>query len=182
MFGMVEYLIYCGMKKIGYTLILLFAAVFAGCGGGEKTIYKIENVEFTLSGPLFEGSNPAQYTYAVDLKSILGDKYADGSEITGAVLKSAQIVAADSANFDGINSFVVSLAGDNPELKMVELAVLNPIAPGSTKVTLIPSLEANADDYFKEKQFYIVVDAGLAADMEGDITFKGTFEFELTYH
>jgi hypothetical protein len=169
------------MKNILKSTLLLLVVVIAGCGGGEKTTLKIENVEFTLSGPLFEGSNPAQYTYAVDLKSILGDKYAEGSEITGAVLKSAQITAADSANFDGINSFVVSLAGDNPELKMVELAVLNPVAAGSTSVKLAPSTEAKADDFFKEKQFYIVVDAGVAADIEADITFKGTFEFELTY-
>ncbi|MFM2426015.1 MAG: hypothetical protein RL747_1559, partial [Bacteroidota bacterium] len=79
-------------------------------GGGDKTTYSLKDVAFTLEGPLFEGPNPSQYTVAVDLKDILGERYAEGVKITGASLKSAHIRAVDSANFDGVGSFVVSLA------------------------------------------------------------------------
>ncbi len=164
---------------------LLFAAVavfMASCGGGgEKTTYQMKDVEFTLAGPLFEGANPVQYTVQVDLKAILGDKYLEGMKITGATLKNATLKAADSANFDGVSSFVLSLASDNKDLNMKELAVLNPVKAGSSSVVLAPSTEATAGEFFGEKQFYIVVDAALAKDMDSDLSFKGDFEFELTY-
>lgn len=162
---------------------LLFAAVavfMASCGGGgEKTTYQMKDVEFTLAGPLFEGANPVQYTVNVDLKAILGDKYAEGVKITGASLKSATLKAADSANFDGVSSFVMSLASDNKKMK--ELAVLNPVKAGSSSVSLAPSTEATAGEFFGEKQFYILIDAALAKDLDADMVFKGDFEFELTY-
>ena len=170
------------MKKLlQFTAALALTLMTACGGGGNKTIYALKDVEFTLSGPLYEGPNPAQYTVAVDLKTLLGDNYAEGVKISHAVLKSAHIRAGDSANFDGVNSFVMSLAGDNPDLQMKELAFLNPVKAGTTDAALSISNEVTAEDYFAEKQFYIVVDAGLAKDIEADMVFKGDFEFELTY-
>ncbi len=163
---------------------LLFAAVavfMASCGGGEKTTFQMKDVEFTLAGPLYEGANPVQYTVNVDLKAILGDKYTEGVKISGATLKSATLKAGDSANFDGVSSFVLSLASDNKDLNMKELAVLNPVKAGASSVLLSPSTEATAGEFFGEKQFYIVVDAALAKDLDADLVFKGDFEFELTY-
>lgn len=150
-------------------------------GGGDKTTYSLKDVEFTLSGPLFEGPNPAQYTVAVDLKGILGDRYKEGVRISGASLKSAHIRSVDSANFDGVGSFVVSLASDNPDLKMKELAFLNPVKPGTTDAVLSVSNEVTAEEYFAEKQFYIIVDATLLKDLDANMVFMGDFDFELLY-
>lgn len=148
-------------------------------GGGEKTTFKLHDVAFTLGGPLFEGPNQTQYTVAVDLKAILGDRYAEGVKVTGASLKSAHIRAVDSANFDGVGSFVVSLASDNTNLKI--LAFLNPVKPGTSDAVLSVSNEVTAEEYFAEKQFYLVVDAGLLKDLEANMSFKGDFDFELSY-
>lgn len=157
-------------------------AFLSACGGdGEKTTYTLKNVEFTLAGPLFEGPNPAQYTVAVDLKEILGDRYKEGIKVTRASLKSAHIRAVDSANFDGVGSFVVSLASDNPELKMKELAFLNPVKAGTKDAVLSVSNEVTAEEYFAEKQFYLIVDASLLKDLEANMVFKGDFDFELSY-
>jgi len=87
----------------------------------------------------------------------------------------------DSSNFDGVNNFVVSLASDNPELQMKELAFMNPVKAGTIDANLSVSNEVTAEDYFGEKQFYIVVDAGLSKDIEADMIFRGDFEFELSY-
>ncbi|MEY3861311.1 MAG: hypothetical protein RIS50_1592, partial [Bacteroidota bacterium] len=91
------------------------------------------------------------------------------------------IRAVDSANFDGVGSFVVSLASDNPDLKMKELAFLNPVKPGTTDAVLSVSNEVTAEEYFAEKQFYLVVDASLLKDLDANLSFKGDFDFELTY-
>ncbi len=170
------------MKKlIRFTAALALTLISACGGGGDKTTYSLKDVEFTLSGPLFEGPNPAQYTVAVDLKEILGDRYAEGVKVTGASLKSAHIRAVDSANFDGVGSFVVSLASDNPDLQMKELAFLNPVKPGTKDAVLSVSNEVTAEEYFAEKQFYLVVDASLLKDLEANMLFKGDFDFELSY-
>lgn len=170
------------MKKIIFALLGLVALLNTACnGGGEKTSFTMKDVAFELSGPLYEGSNPGQYIVQVDLKAILGDKYHDGVKITGATLKNATIKAADSSNFDGISSFVLSIASDNADLKMKELAVLNPVPAGSKQVELKPAEEISADDYFGEKQFYVIVDATLAKDMDANLKFLGDFEFELQY-
>jgi hypothetical protein len=170
------------MKKLLQITAALALTLMTACGGGgDKTTYSLKDVAFTLEGPLFEGPNPSQYTVAVDLKDILGERYAEGVKIKGASLKSAHIRAVDSANFDGVGSFVVSLAGDNPDLKMKELAFLNPVKPGTTDAVLSVSNEVTAEEYFAEKQFYLVVDASLLKDLEANMSFKGDFDFELTY-
>ena len=130
---------------------------------------------------MFEGPNPAQYTVSVDLEEILGDRYKEGVKISGASLKSAHIRSVDSANFDGVGSFVVSLASDNPDLKMKELAFLNPVKPGTTDAVLSVSNEVTSEEYFAEKQFYLIVDASLLKDLEANMVFKGDFDFELSY-
>ena len=170
------------MKKIIFAMLSLMAVLNMGCNSnGKKTTFTMKDVAFTLSGPLYEGSNPGQYIVQVDLKTILGDKYHDGVKITGASLKNATIKASDSSNFDGISSFVLSIASDNADLKMKELAVLNPVPAGSKQVTLKPAEEISADDYFGEKQFYVIVDATLSKDRDADLSFLGDFEFELQY-
>jgi len=170
------------MKKLIRITAALALTLMSACGGGgEKTTYSLKDVAFTLEGPLFEGPNPAQYTVAVDLKAILGDRYAEGVKVTGASLKSAHIRAVDSANFDGVGSFVVSLASDNPDLQMKELAFLNPVKPGTSDAVLSVSNEVTAEEYFAEKQFYLVVDASLLKDLEANMSFKGDFDFELSY-
>ncbi|MBM3439146.1 MAG: hypothetical protein FJX91_08475 [Bacteroidetes bacterium] len=170
------------MKKLLQITAAMALTLITACGGGgDKTVYSLKDVEFTLSGPLYEGPNPAQYTLAVDLKTLLGDKYKEGVKITNAILKSAHIRAVDSSNFDGVNNFVVSLASDNPELQMMELAFMNPVKAGTIDANLSVSNEVTAEDYFGEKQFYIVVDAGLSKDIEADMIFRGDFEFELSY-
>ena len=171
------------MKKFIYTLTAALILVLSSCGGGgEKSTFTLKDVEFSVTGPLYEGPNPAQYIVKVDLKAILGEKYKEGIKISNAVLKSANIKATDSSNFDGIGSFVMSLASDNADLQMKELAFLNPVKPGTKVASLSVSNEVAFEDYFGEKQFYLIIDAGLATDLESDLSFKGDFEFELIHN
>jgi hypothetical protein len=64
---------------------------------------------------------------------------------------------------------------------MKELAFLNPVKPGTTDAVLSVSNEVTAEEYFAEKQFYLVVDASLLKDLDANLSFKGDFDFELTY-
>jgi hypothetical protein len=168
--------------KTRYVIHLLFCAIlFFSCSGGKTKMHTLKDIEFTYEGPLFEGSNPSQYVVSVDLKSIFGSEFKEGMSVDRAVLKKAEIFSVDTSGFSGIGALVMSLASDNAELQMQELAVINPIKPDAKSAELVPSAEAEASGFFNEKQFYIVLDATLAKDLESNLKLKGNFEFELSY-
>jgi hypothetical protein len=168
------------MKNIAFALFSLF--LLAACGAADKTKnFKLENIEFEYSGPLFEGSNAAQYVAKINLKEILGADYEDGMEIDEAALKKAFVEIVEPEGCTDISSFVMSLASDNPDLAMQELAVVNPIKSYGGKIKLKPSPSADATDYFAEKSVYVVLDASFLKDVDANVLVKGTFEFELKY-
>jgi hypothetical protein len=171
------------MKVLGRLIVFsLVSFLMVSCGGNQKTkTYSLNDIEFVYEGPLFEGSNPAQYIAKVDLKAIFKEDFKEGMSIEKVVLKKADVIASDASMYDGISSLVLSLSADNPEIKMQELAVLNPVEKGITQAVLKPSLKADAADFFSEKQFYIVLDATLSKDIEMGLNLKGNFEFELSY-
>lgn len=168
------------MKKI-----LLFAVgvfLMYACGAPENTkTFTLKDIEFKYEGPLFQGSNPSQYVAKIDLKEILGEDYKEGLQVENAVLKNATVACVDPKNFQDINALVFSLASDNPDLAMQELAVINPINAKLKSVKLKPSKEADATDFFAEKQVYVILDASFIKDVNANVSLKGTFEFEVKY-
>jgi hypothetical protein len=169
------------MRTRHFTILILGAILFFSCGGGKTKTHALKDIEFTFEGPLYEGSNPAQYVVSVDLKSIFGSEFKEGMSVDRAILKKAEIFSEDTSGFSGISALVLSLASDNAELQMQELAVINHINPDAKSAELVPSSEAEASDFFNEKQFYLVLDATLAKDIESNLKLKGNFEFELGY-
>jgi hypothetical protein len=163
-------------------VLSLSLVLFYSCSTSDKKkTYKLEDIEFVYAGPIFEGSNPAQYVATIDLKSILGDDYVEGMEIDKASLKKALVQMVNPESFTDINALVMSLASDNPDLQMQELAVINPIQSNVGKVNLKPSPSAEATDFFAEKTIYVILDASFVKDVDMDVVLKGTFEFELEY-
>ena len=152
------------------------------CGAPENTkSFTLKDIEFKYEGPLFQGSNPSQYIAKIDLKEILGEDYKEGLQVQNAVLKNATVACVDPKNFQDINALVFSLASDNPDLAMQELAVINPINAKLKSVKLKPSKEADATDFFAEKQVYVILDASFIKDVNANVSLKGTFEFEVKY-
>jgi hypothetical protein len=167
---------------IGAVVIALGAWLFKLLNAPKNTkSFTLKDLQFEYVGPLFQGSNPAQYVAKIDLKEILGSDYKPGIKIKNAVLKNATVESIDPATFQDINALVVSFASDNPDLSMQELAVINPIKGKLKSVQLKPSKEANVTDYFAEKQVYVILDASFLKDVNANVTLKGSFEFELKY-
>ena len=168
------------MKKIAFAILSL--VLLSACGSSDQTkTFQLENIEFLYSGPLFEGSNSAQYVAEIDLKKILGADYQEGVEINEAALKKALVQIVKPANFADISALVVSVASDNPDLQMQELAVINPIKSTVGKIKLKPSPSVDATDYFAEKSMYLILDATFTKDVDANVALKGSFEFELKY-
>jgi hypothetical protein len=157
--------------------LLLPAVLLAACSGQQETVpIELNDLEFTLEGPLFEGPNQGQYVVQVDLPALLG---ADDLEVRSARLSSATVVPNDSLGFANVRSFVLSLASDNPEVGMVEAAFLNPLGDAATQAELSVSKEADATAFFQGSTFYLVLDADFAADFEGNRSFKASLVFDV---
>lgn len=167
---------------LGALVIALGAWLFKVLNAPKNTKYfTLKDIQFEYVGPLFQGSNPAQYVAKIDLKEILGSDYNADIKIKNAVLKNAMVESIDPGTFQDINALVVSFASDNPELSMQELAVINPIKGELKSIQLKPSKEANVTDYFAEKQVYVILDASFLKDVNANVTLKGSFKFELKY-
>ena len=157
--------------------LLLPAVLLAACSGQQETVpIELNDLEFTLEGPLFEGPNQGQYVVQVDLPALLG---ADDLEVRSARLSSATVLPNDSLGFANVRSFVLSLASDNPEVGMVEAAFLNPLGDAATQAELSVSKEADATAFFQGSTFYLVLDADFAADFEGNRSFKANLVFDV---
>ena len=82
------------MKNLSVVLFVAITLFFGGCKSEEKNqSIALNNIEFSLEGPLYSGSNPAQYTFKVDLKTLLGENYKEGATIKSASLKVPKSVA-----------------------------------------------------------------------------------------
>jgi hypothetical protein len=168
------------MRTMKIGAMLLVTALIAGCSSQEAPVpVVLENLEFQMEGPLFEGPNPSQVLVQLDLPTLLGDKYEEGMTLNDAHLTSVEVTAADSLGLEGVKSFVLSLASDDPKVGMVEAAFLNPLEAGVDPVQLNVSEEAKLGDFFKGTSFYLVLDADLAQDFMGNRTFKVRASFDV---
>lgn len=161
-------------KKI--TALLVPALLLAACSGqGESVPLEFKDLEFTLEGPLFEGPNQGQYVMQVDPAVLLGSADAEFASVR---LASAVVTPGDSFGFDSVRSLVLSLASDNPEVGMVEAAFLNPLGDATDSAELTVSKEADATAFFQGSMFYLVLDADINADFDGNRNFKVHLVFD----
>lgn len=169
-------------KKI-YVFALALVGLLYACSGGSGDVHTVQlkNAEIVLEGPLFAGPNQGQYAFSIDLASELGDQFQEGMQINTASLKSAEVIVADSLGLNHLNSLVLSLASDNPEVSMLEVAFKNPLPKESSSVALDLAPEAELDELLRDGTVYLVLDADLAEDLlEGSRKFQVNLTFELT--
>ena len=187
--SLVELSIFPGLKhnnmyKYAKTIGILAISIlsFASCSGpGEIHEYSVNDLEFTLEGPLFAGPNGGQEAINISIADALGDAYVEGMRISDARLKSATVFPNDSLGFANVNAFVVAFASDNEDVSMQEAAVKNPLEEGATVANLEVSSDADLGEIMADGKVYVVLDADLAEDYwDGNRDFKLNFTLELT--
>jgi len=163
------------MKKI--LLFILTVAILTSCSEGITKKYVIENIDITVEGPLFDGPNTMQATHGIDLSQIETGLLSE--QIQAVKMTKATITTADSAAFNSVRNFVLQFTA--ADAKMQKAGVLNPVPQNSSTVELTPSAEAELLDNFKQQELIIILDADLEGDRDENLTYTGTFEFEITY-
>jgi len=171
-------------KHLFKTLGILAVSAFMTCGcssSGTTHDYSVNDLQFELVGPLFEGPNQGQYLLEIDLSTALGDAYEAGMTVSDAHLKNATVLAGDSLGFSQVRSFVLSFASDNSEVAMQEAAFKNPLPEGATEVALDVAPDAELGAIVAEGKLYLVLDADLTEDFyDGNRNFKLNLSLELT--
>ncbi|MFZ9754547.1 MAG: hypothetical protein ACO3DK_00775 [Bacteroidia bacterium] len=158
------------MKKMMWVVAMALSIGLWSCSeSGEHQDYTLDNVNFIVSGPIYEGSETAQYEIVLD-ESLRG-------KVVGAKLKSARIHASDSAGLSMLGSVAFSMVGNKAD--MGGMAVLNPVPSGSSEADLSVSAEADPTVYFEEGRFYLVMELGINQDWDADLSVLGDFVFDL---
>ncbi|MEN9638912.1 MAG: hypothetical protein RLZZ262_780 [Bacteroidota bacterium] len=163
------------MKKIFPFLALV--VLLASCTKTETKKYTITDVVITAEGPLFDGPNTMQANHIIDLNQLAPGFKAD--QIESVKLNKAEIRSTDSLAFNNIRNFVLQLT--SADAKMEKVGVLNPVPKNSPLVQILPAAEAEITDNFKQKDMIIILDADLEGDLDGNLSYTGNFEFEITY-
>jgi hypothetical protein len=163
------------MRKL--TIVCIALILFCACGTESKKTYFIKDAILTADGPLFDGPNTLQTNHIIDLSSLEPGLSPD--QITGVKITKATISTDDSVGFDQIRNFVLQLTA--ADAKMEKIAVLNPVQKGLKTVDLSVSSEGELKDNFTQKEIILILDADLIGDKEDNLSYKGSFEFEITY-
>ncbi len=145
------------------SLLMGAALLFAACSGPEEVReLRSETMSIVLEAPLFEGPNPGQYEWVFDLTESL--QLEEPREVKRARVTQAVLTPGDSLGFQKMRSFVLSLASDNPDVRMQEVAFVNPVDASSESIAMAVAEEADVAAHVAEGKAYIVLDVDLAED------------------
>ena len=66
-------------------IVAVSVLMVTSCSGpGEVHEYAVNDLEFSLEGPLFAGPNGAQTEISIDLADVLGEAFEEGMRISDA--------------------------------------------------------------------------------------------------
>jgi len=155
-------------------LLFLILSLSACKNETETKLYQLQNIEFKIEGPLFEGSNSGQYEIKTDFAKLLGEKQ-NADNIKEVKLVSCQLTASDSSDFTNLSGFVLQLTAENAE--MTEIAVIDNVK-GGRNVQLKPS-DKDLANFFKQNKFILLLDCYLKKDQEENLKITSNIVFEV---
>ncbi len=164
------------MKKISYIFIcMIFCALYSCSSSQESFSFEIKNKEFVLEQPT-PGSNTTQFDIAFDeIAAAAAAKGLDASKISAVKLENVELSSKDGQNLNTFESALLQLT--TTKATLTEVALLNPIAAGTTTAKLQIPENAEMQKYFSGEKLTVVLDMNAA---EGD-TLKHTLLLKATF-
>ena len=154
------------------SLLIGVIALLSSCGEETASSYPVNNQSFVMEGPLFQGPNTAQASFAPAMT-------AEG-ELTKATLASAVLEVPEGQTFDAFSDIVLQLVPGSSD--MIQVGVLHPVPKGQTSLTLQVSKEADLTELLSSEECVWVIDANIPVDMmDTTLTFSGNFSFDVTH-
>jgi hypothetical protein len=153
-------------------LLLGILGLVASCGQDKASNYAVNDQSFVMEGPLFQGPNSAQASFAPAME-------AEGT-LKEATLASAVLTAPEGQNFDAFSDIVLQLVTGTSD--MIQVGVLNPVPKGQSSLTLQVSQEADLTELLSAQECVWVIDANIPVDMmDTTLTFTGDFSFDVVH-
>lgn len=159
--------------------LLTLTLLVSGCGEPQRLTLESGPVPLVAAGPLFEGSNTAQGTWAPGLDAFLAAHGHTGDDLRDVRLVAATLAGADSLGLEGIRSVSVQWTSDDEGMR--PMAVRNPLPsePGPVALTVAQE-RSDLADLLLGGAITVVADLDLEADSETDRHVIGSFTLELT--
>lgn len=164
-------------------LILPFVVTFAmlltivSCGERETLTFETE-LDFTFSGPLFEGPESAQASIAGDLNDFLKANSIRREQIRSVQLVEVEVMRDEAYPLELVTDAGLTFAGSG--MDMTQVAVLNPVPSDQAAFQLKVSNEAESAPFFKADDFILLLDIGFGEDVEDDYSAAARMRFEIT--
>ncbi len=159
----------------GKLFLFLLVLALSACKNQTYTkLYQLENIEFKIEGPLFEGANSAQYEVVIDKAKLLSEQQ-NIDNIKEAKLVSCDLVASDSSDFSNLSGFVLQLTAENSE--MTEIALADKVNGG--KSVKLKASDKEVTNFFKQNKFILLMDSYLKKDQEESMKFTANIVFEV---
>jgi hypothetical protein len=165
------------MKQFFYALGLSAVLLLSACSASEETFtYEIKGKEFSIDQPT-PGANSAQIEVNFDdIKAAAEAKGLDAAKISKATLEKVELVAKEGQNLNGFESVLLQMT--TPKADLSEVAILNPIAAGTTNASLTMAKNAEMSKYFTGEKLTLVLDMN-ATDgdtLKHDLILNATFQ------
>ncbi len=159
--------------------IVTFAMLLAiaSCGERETLTFETE-LDFTFSGPLFEGPESAQASIAGDLNDFLKAKSIRREQIRSVQLTEVEVTRDEAYPLELVTDAGLTFAGSG--MDMTQVAVLNPVPSDNASFKLNVSAEAKAAPFFKADDFILLLDLGFGDDVDDDYRATARMRFEVT--
>jgi hypothetical protein len=169
------------MKRIALVASLL-GIIFcvAGCKNENNVefTYEVKNIEFVFEAP-YVGSETKSAEVNLNLDSAFATNKANIAKISKVSLENVGFTIAEGKNFDNFGGLTVELQSDNANVKTITVGSTNEIGKGKTNFTFAGSENKNADDFFDQKKFNIMLSSNMK--VEDTIAYKviGTLKFKV---
>lgn len=134
---------------------------------------------FILEGPLFEGPNSGQASVSQQFSDWLEQQGLTREDVVDVQLKEVTLVNTSNPIEGLISDAGLTFAGG--DLEMTQVAVLNPVPSSAEGAKLTTSTEVNITPFLQLDAFILLLDLGLANDVDDNLEATVKMKFEVTY-
>ncbi len=167
------------MKFRLLSLALLVVIAFAACKSSTVDFaYEYKNLEFVFEAP-YAGSESKSAEVSLNLDSAFKANNADIAKIDKVTLDNVSFEMQDGQNFDNFSNLTVEFQSDNADVKTITVGSINDIKKGEQKIAFAGSEKQNADDFFNQKKFNILLSSNLKPEDTLSYKIKGMLRFKV---
>ncbi|MGQ3013025.1 MAG: hypothetical protein ACT6QS_04930 [Flavobacteriales bacterium] len=165
------------MKKHVFYLCSGALILLASCTKKAEFTYQLNNLDFVFEAP-YAGAETKSAEAILNLDSVFRANKADIKQIKEVNLESVKFEMQNGRNFDNFTGLTVEFMSDkNPTLTVGSMAE---VEKGAKEVTFQGSKEADADAFFNEGKFFVMLTSNMKPEDTLSYTVKGNLTFKIT--